>query len=73
MIVLKGKEKIIKKIINVNLEEVEVIIPNISEHIMTYVDNNLKFDKLIEENPKCKHIKTEFPLYFLYMTYFLLN
>lgn len=54
MIVRKSKEKTIKKFRNGNLDNIEVIIPNISDHVMNYADANLKLDRLIEENVEYK-------------------
>ena len=50
MIVRKSKGKTIEKFIKGSLDEIEIIIPNISDHVMTYADSNLKIDELIEKN-----------------------
>ena len=50
MIIRKNKEKTIQKFSKGTLNEIEVIVPDISDHVMTYADNKLKLDELIEKN-----------------------
>ena len=56
-----SKEKTIEKFIKGNLNEVEVIILNISDYVMEYTDKELKFDKLI------RPVRFGFCLNFKYM------
>ena len=54
MIVRKNKKKVKEKFIKGELDTLEVIVPNISDHIIEYADKELKLDKIIDECIDCK-------------------
>ena len=67
MIVRKSKKKTMQNFIKGNINEVEVIIPNISDHIMSYADEDLGLDTIIENNTDCKtHVDGIPPVLFHY-------
>ena len=54
MIVRKNKAKVKERFINGNIETLEVVIPNISDHVMEYADNHLSLDEIINAVIDCK-------------------
>lgn len=54
MIVRKNKKKVKEKFIKGDLDTLEVIVPNISDHIIEYADKELKLDRIIDECIDCK-------------------
>lgn len=54
MIVRKNKNKVKEKFIKGTLDMLEVNVPNISDYVMKYADENLELDKIINEYIDCK-------------------
>lgn len=50
MLVRKCKEKVKKLFKQGKLDEIEVLFPNISDHVMNYADTEIKLDELIDDN-----------------------
>ena len=54
MIVRKNKAKVKERFINGNIDTLEVVIPNISDHVMEYADSHLFLDEIINAVIDCK-------------------
>ncbi len=54
MIVRKNKAKVKERFINGNIDTLEVVIPNISDHVMEYADKHLSLDEIINSVIDCK-------------------
>ena len=67
MIVKKNKNKIMKEFSNGNLDDIEIISPNIADRVMQYADQELGLDKIINDNIDIKtHVDSLKPEVFFY-------
>ena len=62
MKVMKNKEKTKKNFIKATVDEIEIIVPNIADNVITWSDNYLKLDKLIEDTIDIKTHDDGIPL-----------